>query len=152
MRVVVLALAASVDAFFGCQDGTLCAGVPGTCADCSMTQAECTTAGKQWVDAVKADGTGTCAAGTPVIWGCRSYAHPAGYDCDCSMGNDYATQCAAKSGHGPKWSNACVGIGKNPGHGQNHLCDVLPSAALAAVAAAIAAICAAGAAPEVRCS
>ena len=98
-----------------------------------MTEAECTTAGKQWIEAKKSDGTSTCAAGTPVIWGCRSYAHPAGYSCDCSMGNDYATQCAAQSGYSPTWSDACVGIGKKPSHGfPTHACDVLPSAELIA--------------------
>ena len=77
----------------GCYRGTACGDpAPHGCADCSMTEAECTTAEKTWM----ADATQYCAEGTPAIMGCRYYSHGSGYHFDCTMGNDYETLCAAR--------------------------------------------------------
>ena len=78
----------------GCYRGTACGDpAPHGCADCSMTEAECTAAGKTWM----ADATQYCAEGTPAIMGCRYYSHGSGYHFDCTMGNDYEKKCDAKS-------------------------------------------------------
>ena len=104
------------------------------CCDCSMTEAECTAAGKEWLT----DGSCTdiCAEGTPVIWGCRSYqwdasTHTMGYVCDCSAkyGNEPASKCAEEPGFTQHyWSNEC----KDKGDG----CNALPSTELVALRAA----------------
>ena len=84
----------------GCYGAGACT-APHGCADCSMTEAECTAAGKVYV----AEATSICAAGTNPqgaalpslpIMGCRYYSFRSGYHCDCTMGNDYQTLCAAK--------------------------------------------------------
>jgi len=87
-----------VSAWAGCYGGTACvtAGTAHGCADCSMTEAECTAAGKTWMANATSSTTGLtyCAAGTPATMGCRSYRHGSGYSCDCTMGNNYQTTCS----------------------------------------------------------
>ena len=110
---------ASVSAVYGgCYGGTACT-APHGCADCSMTEAECTTAGKTWM----ADATQYCAEGTPAIMGCRYYSHGSGYYFDCTMGNNYEALCAAKSwGSWRVYDNVTANTG----------CDAKPSAELLA--------------------
>jgi len=127
-RVVVLASVASVSAWGGCYGGPACvtAGTPHGCYDCSMTEAQCTTASKTWQPSVTAnatDGTDLCAAGTPVVMGCFARGRY-GSSCDCSAkyGNDYATSCTGQ------WKQCKDASGTG--------CDVLPTAELLAARSA----------------
>ena len=102
----------------GCYGAGACT-APNGCADCSMTEAECTSAGKTWV----ADATSLCAAGTPAIMGCRYYSPGSGYHCDCTMGNDYENLCAVIRW---SWWTECSTEASHTG------CDAPPSAELIA--------------------
>ena len=109
--LLLLAAVATVSAWDGCYGGTACGAGHG-CCDCSMTQAECTAAGKTWMASCisTSSGDSMCATGTePTISGC--YNH--GQGCDCSKteqtcsGSWYAGCAATVSGGVLTGGNMC---------------------------------------------